>query len=714
MKKSVYPILLLILILPGINALAQKSLTIEDCMTGALTYLQPADMEQISWRPNTSFFTYVEGDKLIQMAAKGGKKTELVALDLLKYFSLIDKLSTLSDFPDYKWLSSDDLIFNNETDYITYNLKSGIYHTASLEDSAENMDVSPSGSHIAYTVENNLYIYDYSSGKKIDVSINRNKGIVSGQTVSRNEFGISGGTFWSPKGTILAFYVKDETSVTGYPLVDVTQRVAGPEMIKYPMAGMASEILRIGLYNTLTGSVTFLNTGTPDDHYLTNIAWTPDEKEIYIAEINRGQDHVKMNRYSAATGACLSTIFEETDDKYIDPLSPVKFLPGKNDAFIWQSRKDGFNHLYLYSGGNERQITSGSWEVLSLTGFDESGTGVFFTATKDGYLNEMLYKADISSGAISLLTPEPGIHEVILNSYAGMMIDRYNSFNVPNVISLKDINENTLAKPLEASNPLESYTLASVETETITAADGKTELAYRMFKPAGGIMPGVKYPAIVYVYNGPLNQLIRNGWITRNELWLSYMTDQGYIGFIVEGRGTANRGKEFEQVVFRSLGVHEMEDQVKGVEFLMSLDYIDPERIGIFGWSYGGFMTTSLMTSYPDLFKAGVAGGPVTDWKYYEVMYGERYMDTPEENPEGYYSTSVLEKAGNLKGKLMIIHGAMDPVVVWQHSLMLLKRLIDEDIMVDYFVYPTHEHNVTGEDRVHLMKKVTDFLINNL
>ncbi|MBN2480501.1 MAG: DPP IV N-terminal domain-containing protein [Bacteroidales bacterium] len=715
MSRKIILFIIGILFTANFFVTAQKNLSIEDCVTGYASYLRPADLEKISWRPATCNFTYVEAEKLVQVPATGSKADQLTDLQKLNACLSERNMGPFSTFPDHHWINEHEILFNDNVLFIWYNIdEQKINKATRLADQAENIDFSPSCDHIAYTVENNLFVAD-PEGKIYSVSISRDRSIVSGQTVHRNEFGISKGTFWSPGGNVLAFYVKDETDVSDYPLVDVTESVAALQQIKYPMAGMQSEKVKVGIYHMESHTSVFLDTGDPDDHYLTNIAWSPDEKYIYLAELNRDQNHLRMNQYSAEDGSFVTTIFEEKDPMYVNPLHPIVFVPGKPDQFLWQSRKDGYNHLYLYhlNGTMLKQVTNGKWEVLTFYGFSQSGGEVFFIANKDGVLNEMLYRATLSGEDVHVVTPEPGVHEVMLNTTGDLIIDRFSSTTVPNTIQIRNGNGKLVNLVLKAGNPLKEYALATIEDGTIRAADDTTELHYRLFIP-NQMVPGQKYPAVVYVYNGPLNQLIKNTWINRTELWLHYMANQGYAGFILDGRGSANRGRDFEQVIFRSLGTHEMKDQIKGVEFLRSLEFIDPGRIGVYGWSYGGFMTISLMTSYPEVFRTGVAGGPVTDWKYYEVMYGERYMDTPDTNPEGYAGTSVLNKVQNLKGNLLVIHGAMDPVVVWQHSLMLLRKCVEENVLVDYFVYPTHEHNVTGTDRVHLMRKVTDYFVKNL
>jgi dipeptidyl-peptidase-4 len=311
-----------------------------------------------------------------------------------------------------------------------------------------------------------------------------------------------------------------------------------------------------------------------------------------------------------------------------------------------------------------------------------------------------------------LVSGKSGTHNIIHSEDYKYFIDVVSDTTTPRKYQVLDSKGKIRQILLESGNPLSEYDLGKYEIFELSANDGTPLYARKILPP--GFDPSKKYPVIVYVYGGPHAQLITNSWMGGARLFLYYLAQQGYIIFTVDNRGSANRGLEFEQAVFRNMGTLEVEDQMTGVEYLRSLPYVDADRIGVHGWSYGGFMTISLMLKQPEDFKVGVCGGPVTDWKYYEVMYGERYMDTPETNPDGYESSSLLDKAGNLQGKLLIIHGTDDPVVVWQHSLDLIDAFIKEGIQVDYFVYPGHGHGVGGKDRVHLNTKMSEYFINNL
>jgi dipeptidyl-peptidase-4 len=461
------------------------------------------------------------------------------------------------------------------------------------------------------------------------------------------------------------------------------------------------------------GNTVWVQTGEPKEQYLTNVAWGPNDEYIYIALLNRDQNHVKLNQYNARNGEFVKTILEEKHDKYVQPLHPMEFLPNEGNQFVWQSEKDGFNHLYLYNlkGKELKQLTKGNWVVTGTQGFDESGN-LIFTHTANRGMDRIVSRVNLKSGNIEKLTPVSGVHQVKMSSSGNYLIDRYSSLNKPLVVQVLNTQGKIIREITNAENPLKEYKVSLPELGMIKTHEGDM-LNTRIFRPFD-FDPSKKYKALVYVYNGPGVQLITNSWMAGAPLWMPYMANQGYIVFTVDGRGSENRGREFEQIIFRRLGEMELVDQLSGVEFLRGLDYVNPNKIAVHGWSYGGFMTTSLMLKAPGIFKVGVAGGPVMDWKYYEVMYTERFMDTPESNEAGFARASLLDKVQNLKGDLLIIHGADDDVVVPQHSIDFLKNSVDKGIQVDFFLYPGHKHNVRGKDRVHLMRKVLDYIDEKL
>lgn len=693
-----------------------KPLTLHDLIPGGRSYYRfvPKSISQLRWLGDE--YIYQRGDTLYA-ALPNKKKSLRVLLTLqglndalsekgLKSVRVIPDISVFRDKEGTNYLSfyagSSLVCFRPDQNRVTDLL---LYKKGDV-----NRDFSAVASALAATNEKALFVIDREGNRRC-VASDKNPNLSFGASgVHRNEFGISKGTFWSPTGHALAFYRMDETPVGSYPLVDISARQAQLKEIKYPMAGMRSHQVTVGVYSMAKQSVVYLKTGAAKEQYQTNISWSPDGREIYIAELNRRQDTCQLKAYDSETGALNRVLLTETHEKYVEPEHPLYFINGDSNRFIWQSERDGYNHLYLYTkeGKLERQLTQGAWMVTDILGMDKSGKMLFFKSTEASPLESNTYALDLKSGKRTRLTTDSGVHNTQLNASYTFMLDSYSNGVTPRNIDVVNLKTRKADRLLTATDPFINGVMPKTTVGTIKAADGVTDLYYRLTIPAD-YDPAKKYPAIVYVYGGPHAQLITNSWRWAVGGWDTYMAQSGYILFTVDNRGSDKRGQAFENVTYRHLGDEEMKDQVKGVEWLLANTSADPKRIGVCGWSYGGFMTTNLMLSYPDLFKVGVAGGPVIDWKYYEIMYGERYMGHPKDNPEGYTSSSLLNKAGQLKGHLLLIHGDQDPVVVWQHSLAFLKKCVEVNTYPDYYVYPGHEHNVMGSDRVHLQEKITRY-----
>ena len=605
----------------------------------------------------------------------------------------------------------------NERLLIDFKAKKTVWKQNSEGETHE--DWTPHTRAVAFVKDDNLYVTD-ADGKTRQLTTDGSHDIVYGQSVHRDEFGIYKGTFWSPDGERLAFYRMDQSMVTDYPLVDIDTRVATEIPTKYPMAGEASHKVTVGVYDLKTNKTVYLKAGDPTDRYFTNIAWSPTGEAVYMIELNRDQTDMELVKYDAMTGEKLATLYKEHHNKYVHPVNPIVFLPWDTDKFILQSEKDGYNHLYLFNTKGEqlKQITSGKWVVLDLIGFTSKPKEVLILSTESSPIQNNIYKVNIETGKRTLLdnghgchanTYDAGGHRAPCLSPSGKyLFDSYSEPDVPRNIDIVDIDKTKSTNYFKADNPWVGYNVPEYSCGTIKAADGVTDLYYRMVKPVN-FDPNKKYPTVVYVYGGPGVRNVEARWHYASRSWETYMAQKGYLLFILDNRGSCDRGRDFEQATFRHLGVEEMKDQLKGVEYLKSLAYVDTTRMGVHGWSYGGFMTTSLMTTYPDVFKVGVAGGPVIDWKWYEVMYGERYMDTPQANPEGYAETSLINKAKNLKGKLQIIIGTDDPTVVPQHALSFIKKCNEVGTQPDFYVYPGEGLNMMGHQSVHLHERITQY-----
>ena len=570
-----------------------------------------------------------------------------------------------------------------------------------------------------YTKGRSLY-YQSGNGLVLTIGGSRDENITYGQYVSRNEFGIEDGIFWSPDSTKVAFYKKDESKVTSFPLLDITTRTGSLKEIKYPMAGMDSEVVQVGVYNLMRCSSVYLKVNDfGEDQYLTNISWTPDGTKVLVQVLDRSQKHMHLNMYDANTGAFIRTILTEDNAKYVEPQDPVWFVKGSENLFIYRTdNRDGYRNLYLCDlNGNVRRLTETDADVAYVA---NDGEYVWYTSAEVSPVENHLFRVKISVPSKALwkgvetvkigkpqqLTSDEGWHTIAMSPDCRHYIDSWSSLCVPRMTTLCTSDGTAIRTMLTADDPTEDYAYTEITLGTVKSADGKFDNYYRLIKPKD-FDPSKKYPVIVYVYGGPHSQMVKNTYMAELRRWEMYMAQRGYLVYVQDNRGTQNRGAAFEKAIHRQCGQAEMADQMEGVKMLMDLPYVDKDRIGVHGWSYGGFMTISLITNYPDVFKVAVAGGPVIDWKWYEVMYGERYMDHPDVNPEGYEKTSLINKAKDLKGKLLICQGAIDPVVLWEHSLSFVRACVVNNVQVDYFPYPCHEHNVSGKDRVHLHDKIS-------
>ena len=741
------------------SAQEKKTFTLNDVIPGGDNYfnLVPKSMPGLQWWGDICVRTDIENIKKID--TKSGKESILVTLEEVnealknsempyKLTGHIKPLRTLMA-ASLPWGDRNVITFTQYDDrtpgqkyMIWYDFsKKKIVNLFNLQgEGPTNFDFCKENGYMAYTIGNDLYVAhegDFSSmvNPKVTGNQQQEKDVVYGQAVHRNEFGIMKGTFWSPKGTYLAFYRMDQSMVTDYPQVNTTARIAELVPDKYPMAGMTSHKVTVGIYNVKDGKTIYLQAGDPTDRYFTNISWGPDEKSVFVIELNRDQNHAQLVQYDAVSGQKIGVLYEEKHTRYVEPQHPLIFLPWDDSQFIYQTQRDGFNHLYLmdtktklkgeWKTGKDSEdqyceylktipLTEGNWLVQDVLGFNAARKEIIIASTEISPLQTNIFSLNVKNGKRTLIGMEDGTHQAKLSASGTYLIDYFTSNNVPREISILPTTGKKGTTLFTATDPLkENYNLPEITVGTIKAADGETDLYYRLIKPVN-FDPNKKYPAIIYVYGGPHAQMIHNTRFYDARGWDLYMAQQGYVMLTVDNRGSDNRGIKFENCTFRHLGTEEMKDQVQGAKFLQSLPYVDADKIGVHGWSFGGFMTTNLMLTYPDIFKVGVAGGPVIDWQFYEVMYGERYMDTPQANPEGYKESNLRLKAGNLKGRLEVIIGGMDPTCVPQHSISFLRACIDAGTHPDFFIYPEDGHNMMGHDRVHLHEHITRYFLDHL
>ena len=712
MRRFAQRVASLLLLCAPVLAYGQAALTMEEAVLRKGGELSPATLRQFSWRPGREDYSFVRRDTLYVMPLGGQRPTVQTPWAAVQALLQSNGYEAPARWPEYRWSGPEMLeLWLGENQVFVGVDGATVRKGWALPKDADNVHQAPAGKAVAYNRGEMIEVLD-ARGKSYVVTADTARGIVNGRAVHRNEFGIEDGIFWSPKGNKLAFYRMDESMVHEYPLVDALAREATPEPIRYPMAGMTRHQVTIGVFAMDREGITWLATPPPADHYLTNVSWDPDGRFIYVAEINRGQDTMWLNRYDASTGALDRTVFQETSPKYVEPMVPVQFLPGDKQRFIWQSQRSGHNHLYMYDvrGKLIRPLTQGDWEVLDVHGFDVSGQNLYMTTNEFGDLRRDLVALNVMTGKRTRLTTQEGVNRSVIDPAGGRFAAFWTSFHQPGGVYAGSLAGGKVKTLLEAEDPLVGYQMPGCKLVTLTTADGRTQLYGRLFTPPD-LDSTKKYPTVVYVYGGPHAQLVTDSWMGGAPYWELLMAQRGYVVFAMDNRGSANRGFAFEQPIHRQLGEVELADQLQGVKFLKALPYVDANRMGVHGWSFGGFMTINMLLRGVDAFKVGVAGGPVIDWKYYEVMYGERYMDTPQENPAGYERANMNRYVSNLAGKrLLIIHGYKDPTVVLQHSLTFFKASVDAmQPTVDAFFYTNHPHNVRGRDRVHLMQKVTDY-----
>lgn len=682
-------------------------------------------LRSLSWRPETSqYTTYDESSNAIILHdLKTGKTQEAYCFDAF------DKKENGRHSTVIEWIDKNSFRFycekNDQPCYATFHLDTKNIEIRAMV--AKDQELVDGG--------DDLFIYQkegkdgYFVGSQKNTSNNdiilcpdTGKNIVFGQPVHRSEWGINEGWYFSPKNNYIAFYRMDESMVQDYPLLQTSDGNGAAEIayiknIKYPMAGRTSHQVKVGIFDAQQSFKQskcvyhYIQTDLSDGEFLTNVTFSPDEKYLYIAHLNREQNHSKLIRYEVASGKKMAVLFEETDSRYVEPLTRMIFL--SNGNFIWQSDRDGWNHFYLYdfNGNLIKQLTKGNWPVLEAMGLDTKEQNLFFMTNKDNPVDKYLYSVNLANGKLTKITQESGTHTILMSTDKKYYFDYFSNLHTPLKIFAGTTDGKTNKLLLESKNPYGKYELGR---DTIFSLKGESgdDLYCEMIYPPH-FDASKKYPCLVYVYGGPHSQLVTNTFMTAG-VFLNYMAQKGYVIFVMDNRGTSNRGAAFEKCIHRNLGVCESADQMVGVRYLQSLPFIDRDRMGIDGWSFGGFMTLTMITDHPEVFASATCGGPVVNWEWYEIMYGERYMDTPQENPEGYEHACIIPKIKNLKCPLLIMHGQQDNTVVQQHSLELLHQSVLDDVQIFYFPYTTHEHNVMGMDRVQMWHKIEQFHDGNL
>ncbi len=710
MKKIFYLLLL------TTNLWAQKkNFTMQEAVLGLTTTLAPLNLKQLQWmgEDNTYLAHVVKLDtieKIVRISVPDFTIDTIGSLASINNSMQEKGFKTFKTMPTLNWLDNNLCFVANGQKYFKLELNRRVKVSPLFDfpEDASNINIDVKTMQALFTLNHNLYYYK-KNGKSVAITNDGNEDIVYGESVHRNEFGIENGIFWSPKANAIAYYRMDQSMVANYPITNWTDEPATVKNIKYPFAGGKSHEVSVYIYDISSNRSVKVDTRTPADQYLTCISWHPEETNLYVAVLNRAQNDLSLNKYDAKTGAFINTLLNEKNEKYVEPQHALFFPKNRSNEFLWWSQKDGFMHLYAVNDatGAQRQITEGRYVVNELLGFNEANNEAIIASSMESSLEKNIYAVDLGDKVVRKINRGEGIHTALLNKSATYIIDNYSNSTEPKNIEILSVQGDFEKRLLTAKNPIANYNTATIKNFLLKANDN-TNLHARLILPYN-FDSTKKYPTIVYLYNGPHVQLNKNSFPASGNLWYDYLTQNNYIVFVMDGRGSSNRGFNFESATHKKLGDIEIEDQLKGVAYLKSLAFVDTNKLGLHGWSFGGFMTTSIMLKHPGIFKAAVAGGPVMDWSKYEVMYTERYMGTPENNKEGFANSLLLDKTKNLKGKLMVIHGTDDDVVVWQHSNLFIKNCVSNGVQVDSFSYPGHPHNVRGKDRVHLMQKITDY-----
>ncbi len=536
--------------------------------------------------------------------------------------------------------------------------------------------------------------------------------IVYGGAAHRAEFGIKDGLWWDPTGRWLAFSREDQRPIDKYPYADHTKLPPQNLHGRYPMAGRVHSRVTIGVHDTRENKTIYLEHDPELDLYWTNVTFSPDGTKVHVALVNRAQNHVDLVRFDSLTGAREATLIVEDDPQWTEPEHGPIFLPDGGGRFLWFSPKRGFHHLWLHAadGKKLRKVTAGKRDIAKFLGFAKEGTQALVMASDKDPRQMHLWAVDLENKGMRQITSAPGWHACAMTDDGAFVLDVFSSLSQPPRIDLVACADGETRTILATAMP--KVELGEQKFFTVKTEDGTPLYGHVILPP--GHDPKKTYPLLHYVYGGPHSQLVRNSWLGGAQAWLYFMAGKGFVVSRLDGHGTNNRGIEFSQKIHRQMGVLETRDQLHAIEHVKKIASIDPARIGVHGWSYGGYMTLNLMLRAPEVFACGVSGAPVTDWAQYETGYTERYMDTPAENPEGYADSSMLPRAAALKGRLLIVHGTDDKTVMWSHSLAFVDRCIDAGVLIDYMPYPMQKHGLRGKDRLHLYRLMTRFFGEHL
>lgn len=710
----------------------QKQLTVDrifsaPSLSGELT-------EGIEWAPDGKRISYIDQSEIWTMDATTGERKVLVGAETLRSVVQPEKEKAIQATglgrveeqayqwsPDGRWL-----LFVGSNSLVLLDLRTNMPKAlVSYTDEISDPKFSPDSNWVSFVRASNVWVVNIVSGESKALTTGGREELLKGQLdwVYPEELDCATAYWWSPDSSKVAYYVMDERLVTRYPIMDMSSPVGEVQYTRYPQAGEANPIVHVGVVAVSGGETKMMDTGSETDMYIPRVDWLPDSRGVAIQRLNRAQNRLDLLFADAATGAS-QTIATQTDKYWVNVNDDLYFF-SDGKRFLWSTEQTGFRHYYLYdfSGKQLEALTRGDWGIAGMGGFgpgaaghpavDEKHGWIYFTSNKDNPNETQLYRVSLRDHVVTRITRDAGTHDVLIAPDAAAFVDTFSTAMTPPRQDLYRADGTRIAVINENKVPeLAAYHLSPVEFLTLAADDG-AKLEAKIIKPPD-FDASKKYPVLINVYGGPQAQEVRDVW--EAPLWSELMAEKGYIIFSVDNRGSYNRGHAFETPIFHHFGKIELEDQLGGVKYLKSLPYVDASRIGIWGWSYGGYMTLYALANAPDIFKAGVAVAPVSDWRLYDTIYTERYMGRPQDNADGYRDSSPVNEAGSLKAKLMIAHGTGDDNVHFANTSEMLNELIDSGrYATELMIFPGRGHPIGDHAAtVLLFKHIAQFISDNL
>ena len=678
-----------------------------------------------NWAPDGKRFAYFKGKQIMLYDVPAKSERELLSLSVLQAVAIKVPEPETFDWQNRRvrqdslqWSGDGKhILLATEGDIFMWHMDTSKWDQLTATPVIEtDPKLSPDGKRVSFRREHDLYVLDIASRKTTRLTSDGRPTLLNAELdwVYPEELDLGTAYWWSPDSKRIAYMQFDTSHEMQYPQVDLRGLRGALEMERYPQAGTPNADVRLGVVSAeggaTPGATRWMDLGEPRDHLLARVHWRPDSSGIAVQRLNRVQNELHLLMADPADGVA-RTLLHEKDPAWINITNQFRYLP--SGKFLWSSERDGFRHLYLYSGDGKQisRVTQGSWEVSDVVGVNEAASRVYYLSTEASPLERQLYTINLDGSAKKRLTQTTGTHSISLGPTQEFYMDTHSSLTSPSRKTLHTSDGSELAVYREADRKLsDEYDLLPTEIVPLKASDG-TPLYARMIKPAG-FRPGQKYPAIVMVYGGPHAQSVRDSW--SGATWDQALAHRGFVIWQLDNRGAAGRGHAFEAALYRRLGEKELADQRDGVRHLISQGFVDPARIGIYGWSYGGFMTLYALLNAPELFKAGIAGAPVTDWRNYDTIYTERYLGTPAENEDGYRRSSAVTYADKLRAKLLIVHNIEDDNVLFQNTLQMSDALERAGKLFTMMIYPQKSHGVGGPARKHLLELTTEFFETNL